>query len=65
MYEPVLVVSNGGHRCLAVPAVPVDSVTGEARLADSVQLSFERGWHICCIAEGQLVASEQQGMHYC
>ena len=64
MYEPVLVVSYGCNRCLAVAAVPVDRVIGEACFADPMQLSLQGLGHICCIAEGQLVASEQQCMHY-
>lgn len=40
MYEPVLVVSNGHHRSLAVAAVPVHRITGEAGLADAMQLSL-------------------------
>ena len=41
MNESVLVVGNGGHRSFAAAAVAVDSVAGEARLADAVQLTLE------------------------
>ena len=65
MYEPVLVIGNCGHRRLASPVVPFHSVVGKACLADAMQLTLEGLGHICCIAEGQLVASEQQRMHHC
>ena len=63
MDEPVLVVSNGGHRCLVVATVAVHSVTGKACLAHSMQLPLEGCRHVCCIAERQLVASQQQGVY--
>lgn len=65
MYEPVLVVGNGHDRRLAVAAVPVHSVAGETGFADAMQLALERVRHICCIAEGKLVAPEQEGVNYC
>lgn len=64
MYEPVLIISNGHHRRLAVAAVPVHCITGEAGFAHSMQLSLQGLRHVCCVAEGQLVASEQQGVDH-
>lgn len=65
MYEPVLVVSNRHHRRLAVTAVPVDGVAGEAGFADAMKLTLEGLRHVCCVAERQLVAPKQQGMNHC
>lgn len=65
MYKPILVVSDGHDRRLAAAAVPVDCVAGEAGFADPMQLTLEGLGHICRIAEGQLVAPEQQGVNHC
>lgn len=65
MYEPILVISNGHDRRLAAAAVPVHCFAGEAGFADAVQLTLEGLGHICCIAEGQLIASQQEGVNHC
>lgn len=65
MYESILVICDGHNRLLEAAAVPVDCVAGETGFADPMQLTLEGLGHICSIAEGQLVAPEQEGMNHC